>query len=227
MSTQLIAGPMGDLEIAFDLPVGTVHALALVAHPHPLHGGTMDNKVTTTVARSCAAQGCAVVRLNYRGVGRSAGQFDHCVGEVDDAASALAHLQALHGTGLPIVLCGFSFGTAVVAQLAQRLTSIKQTQQTSPANAHPQLLGMVLAGAAVQRFAPVAVDVNTTLVVHGEHDETVPLAETLAWARPLNLPVTIVPNCDHFFNRQLVPLKVLVNRHLTALMCDLHRAARS
>jgi uncharacterized protein len=206
MTTELIAGPAGALEIAIELPQNqAIRALALVAHPHPLHGGTMDNKVTTTLARACAAQGCAVIRLNYRGVGRSAGTFDHAKGETDDAASALAHLQALHGADLPLVLCGFSFGTAVVAQLAQRLPD-------------QQIIAMVLAGAAVQRFATASVDPDRTLMVHGELDDTVPLSETLDWARPMGLPVTVIPSADHFFNRQLLPLKFLTLRHLNALI---------
>jgi uncharacterized protein len=205
MSNQLITGPCGDLEIAIELPQGEVRALALVAHPHPLHGGTMDNKVTTTLARVCAGAGCAVIRLNYRGVGKSAGVFDNTIGETDDAACALAHLKALHGAYLPVVLCGFSFGTAVAAQLAQRL----------PAE---QLVAMVLAGAAVQRFASVTVNPEITLMVHGELDETVPLIETLDWARPMALPIAVVPSADHFFNRQLLPLKALASRHLKVML---------
>lgn len=205
MSNTIISGPTGDLEIAIELPTGPIRALALVAHPHPLHGGTMDNKVTTTLARVSANAGCAVIRLNYRGVGKSAGVFDNTRGETDDAACALAHIQALHGVDLPVVLCGFSFGTAVVAQLAQRLPPSK-------------LVAMVLAGAAVQRFAAVSVDPELTLLVHGELDDTVPLTETLDWARPMALPIAVVPNADHFFNRQLIPLKTLASRHLKAML---------
>jgi alpha/beta superfamily hydrolase len=213
MATQLIAGPVGDLEVALDWPPQLAQdqpprALALVCHPHPLHGGTMDNKVVTTLSRACTAQGCAVVRLNYRGVGRSQGVFDATVGETDDAASALAWLQAQcapDGAALPIVLCGFSFGTAVAARLAQRLPS-------------GQLIAMVLAGAAVQRFATLHVDTDLTLMVHGELDETVPLTETLAWAAPQSLPISVVPGADHFFNRQLLPLRDLTLRHLRAFL---------
>jgi uncharacterized protein len=208
MNTSLISGPAGDLEIALDLPNEAPRALALVAHPHPLHGGTMDNKVTTTLARACAAAGCAVVRFNCRGVGRSAGVFDHAKGETDDAATALAHLEQRFNhlaKPLPVVLCGFSFGTAVAAQLAQRL----------PAE---RLAALILAGAAVQRFACVTVNPDITLLVHGELDETVPLSETLAWARPMALPISVVPGADHFFNRQLLPLKQLANRHLAVYL---------
>jgi alpha/beta superfamily hydrolase len=210
MSTHIIPGPAGDLEIALDMPMGGVvdlpKALALVAHPHPLHGGTMDNKVTTTLARACAAAGCAVVRFNCRGVGLSAGTFDHSHGETDDAAAALAYLQAQYAADLPIVLCGFSFGTAVAAQLAQRL-------------APERVVAMILAGAAVQRFAAtVTVNPEITLMVHGECDETVPLAETMAWATKQSLAISVIPRADHFFNRQLLPLKLLANRHFKALL---------
>jgi uncharacterized protein len=210
MSTFIILGPAGDLEIAIELPQGDIkglpRAIALVAHPHPLHGGTMDNKVTTTLARACAAAGCAVVRFNCRGVGLSAGTFDHSHGETDDAAAALVYLQAQYAADLPIVLCGFSFGTAVAAQLAQR----------QPPG---RVVAMILAGAAVQRFATTAtVNPETTLMVHGEYDETVPLAETLAWAATQSLPISVIPTADHFFSRQLVPLKLLSNRHLKALL---------
>lgn len=210
--TQLINGAVGTLEIAYELPAGGVRALALVCHPHPLHGGTLDNKVVTTLARACLSMGCATLRFNFRGVGASQGTFDHAIGEVDDAAAALAWLQSENGTGygqgLPIVLCGFSFGTAVAAKLAQRLLP-------------GQLIAMILAGAAVQRFSPdgaMVIHPELTLMVHGELDETVPLNETLAWAVDYALPVSVVPQADHFFNRQLTPLKTLALRHLKALL---------
>ena len=207
----MIAGPTGLLELALDpvqAPQTSPRALALVAHPHPLHGGTMDNKVTTTLSRACASAGCAVVRFNYRGVGRSEGVFDHARGEVDDAQAALAWLQSQFDPKLPLILCGFSFGTAVAAQLAQRLQKSNKVQ----------LLGMVLAGAAVQRFASdIVVDPDTTLMIHGELDDTVPLTETLAWAASLSLPISVIPRADHFFNRQLIPLRRLALRHVNGL----------
>lgn len=213
MTTHLIAGPAGQLEVALDwpshIPVGeALRALAVVCHPHPLHGGTMTNKVVTTLSKACTTQGCAVVRFNYRGVGASAGQYDATVGEAEDAACALAWLEAQCGTQavtLPIVLCGFSFGTAVAARLSQTIEPSR-------------FAAMILAGAAVQRFASVNVNPDITLMVHGELDETVPLSETLAWAAPQALPVSVVPAADHFFNRQLLPLRALSVRHLQALL---------
>jgi uncharacterized protein len=214
MSTQLIAGDVGLLEIAHDA-VQQPRALAVICHPHPLHGGTMDNKVVTTIGRACASMDCAVLRLNYRGVGRSEGEYDATVGESQDAAVALAWLQSQYpgGAQLPVVLCGFSFGTAVAARLAARL------RLTSPT---VDIRAMVLAGAAVQRFteqaSDYAVDPASTLMVHGQLDDTVPLNETLAWAATLSVPVSVVPNADHFFNKQLLPLRDLTVRHLKALL---------
>lgn len=205
---QLITGPCGNLEIELDMPpasspwVDSPRALALIAHPHPLRGGDMDNKVTTTLSRVCAGLGCASIRFNYRGVHNSEGTYDASVGEAEDAAAALAWLQhhILGGERLSILLGGFSFGTAVAARLALTLPEDK-------------LLGMVLAGAAVPRFAQVNVNTNITMMIHGELDETMPLSEIMEWTRPQNLPITVVPHADHFFHRQLVPLKKLATRH--------------
>ncbi len=210
MATFLISGPAGDLELAIDAPPAQtpLRALALIAHPHPLHGGTMDNKVVTTLARTCTGSGCLVVRFNYRGVGRSLGAFDHAKGETDDAMAALDHLTQHHLgdlSVLPVVLCGFSFGTAVVAQLAQRLPK-------------ERLCAMILAGAAVQRFTQASIAPELSLLIHGELDETVPLAETMDWAATQALSICVIPRADHFFNRQLLALKLLAARHLKALL---------
>lgn len=224
MRTVLIPGSVGVLEVAIDLPTSAVTALALVAHPHPLNGGTMDNKVVTTIARACTGMGYATIRFNYRGVGQSQGVYDAGVGEVDDAACALAYLCAQHPelSKPKLVLAGFSFGTAVAYKLARRLGSAEgQTGVT--------LAGLVLAGAAVSRFSEIdetglhqqtnepLLTLDNTLMIHGECDETVPLAEPFLWAKLQGLAVTVVPDADHFFNKKLIPLKHLVTRHLSTL----------
>ena len=192
-----IAGPAGEIECALDLPgEGTPRGLAVLCHPHPQHGGTMDNKVVQTLARACVQTGWRSVRFNFRGVGASGGAWDEGRGEIDDA---LAVIQALRQSDEPLLLGGFSFGGFVASQAAQRV---------QPA---PQRL--VLVGPATSRFdvAPVPAD---TLVVHGEHDEVVPLSATLDWARPQSLPVVVVPGGGHFFHGQLPLLKSIVLRHL-------------
>jgi alpha/beta superfamily hydrolase len=160
-----------------------------------LYGGTLDNKVVQTLARTFVDLGYAALRPNFRGVGASEGQHDAGAGELDDLAAVLAHAQAEFGAA-PAVLAGFSFGAALQLRLAQRL-------------APDQFARLVLVGVAVGRLeAPAAP--KGTLVIHGERDETVPLSAVLDWARPQDLPVVVVPGADHFFHRRLQVLRELV-----------------
>lgn len=195
---RLIAGPAGPLEVAIDAPANdSPLGLALICHPHPLHGGTLDNKVVQTLARAFLHLGWRCVRFNYRGVGRSEGEWTGGPGECDDAAAAL---QAFREPGQPVVLAGFSFGGHVAACLARILADAGQ-----PADR------LVLVGPATGNFPvpPVPAD---TLVIHGEADDVVPLSHTLDWARPQSLPVVVVPGVGHFFHGQLPLLKALVQR---------------
>lgn len=187
-----IAGPAGELEVAVTQPRGAVRGLALVAHPHPLYGGTMDNKVVQTLARAFAATGHVVWRMNFRGVGSSEGIFDDGRGELDDFRALAEHARSRH-PGLPLTLAGFSFGGYVVSHLAKELDPRK----------------LVLVAPAVGRF-PVADVPDHTLVIHGEEDDVVTLAEVLAWARPQKLPITVVPGAGHFFHGDLLKLQHVV-----------------
>ncbi|MGH8809022.1 MAG: alpha/beta hydrolase [Noviherbaspirillum sp.] len=192
-----IAGTAGALECALDLPDTEPRGLALVAHPHPLFGGTMDNKVAQTLARAFVALGYAPVRMNFRGVGKSEGAHAAGIGETDDMALLLAHMQQQY-PNLPVALGGFSFGTFVLAQLQQRLIA-----QGRPAER------LVLVGAAAGKWAMPEVPANTILI-HGELDDTIPLSAVLDWARPQDLPVIVIPGADHFFHRKLQHIKNLV-----------------
>lgn len=190
-----MVGPAGALALAVDEPAQAPCGVAVVCHPHPLHGGTLDNKVAQTLARAFVQLGYRVVRFNFRGVGGSEGQWDEGRGEVDDALAVIAaHRQA----GQPLVLAGFSFGAYVASQAAHRLKDTPQAVQR-----------LVLVGPATSNFdvAPVAAN---TLVIHGEADEVVPLSATLDWARPQVQPVVVVPGVGHFFHGQLALLKSLV-----------------
>ncbi len=194
-----VAGPAGALECAIDSPSPGATAtgeLALLCHPHPLHGGTMDNKVVQTLARALLQRGCTTVRFNFRGVGGSGGAWADGVGEIDDAAAVLA---AHHHSGQPLVLGGFSFGGYVATQLAARLAAAG----TTPA---PLL---VLVAPAVQNFQAAPVPAGTVLI-HGETDDVVPLQAVLDWARPQQLPVTVLPGAGHFFHGQLPALKQII-----------------
>jgi alpha/beta superfamily hydrolase len=191
-----VAGPSGAIECAVDAPAGAPRGLAVVCHPHPQHGGTMDNKVVQTLARAFTQLGYTVVRFNFRGVGASQGAWSQGPGEVDDA---LAVVAAFRMPGQALVLAGFSFGAYVASNAASRLAA--------PAGAGVERL--VLVGPAASRFEVVAVPAGT-LVIHGEADDVVPLAAVLDWARPQSLPVTVIPGAGHFFHGQLSLLKSLV-----------------
>jgi alpha/beta superfamily hydrolase len=196
-----IAGSAGSLECALDLPdttsFATPRGIALVAHPHPLFGGTMDNKVVHTLVRAFLALGYVAMRMNFRGVGKSEGVHDEGRGETDDMALLLTHAQRQY-PGLPFALAGFSFGTFVQAQLQQRLSTAG-----TPAER------LVLVGCAAGKWAVPEVPPDT-IVIHGELDDTIPLTAVFEWARPQDLPVIVIPGADHFFHRKLQHIKNFV-----------------
>jgi len=204
-------GAAGRIDVAIDHPAqGEVRGIAVIAHPHPLYGGTRDNKVVQTMARALLTLGFVCWRPDFRGVGDSAGVHDEGRGETDDlivvvdaarAAQAKAHPEA-DGAALPLVLAGFSFGTFVLSRVAARLT-----EAGKPASR------LVFIGAAASRFTIETVPADT-LVIHGELDDTVPLQSVLDWARPQDLPVVVIPGADHFFHHRLTGLKQLLLREL-------------
>jgi alpha/beta superfamily hydrolase len=189
-----IIGTAGNLEGIAHLPDEEPRAIAVVAHPLPTMGGTMENKVVTTLAKTFAELSFATLRFNFRGVGASEGVFDSGNGEVEDVLSVVAHAHEVFGH-LPVILSGFSFGGYVQARVAQHL--------------HPQPHRLVLIAPAVGRFEMPHVPHNT-LVIHGEHDEVVPLADAMDWARPQHLPVVVLPEAGHFFHGRLHQIKQLV-----------------
>ena len=200
-----LSGPAGAIEAVRDsatLAEGAApRGVAIIAHPHPLFGGTMDNKVVQTLARAFVASGYQAVRFNFRGVGGSAGVHDEGRGECEDLLSVVAQV-APEG---PLALAGFSFGAFVTSHALAALWGQRRIDH------------VVLVGTAASRFtvAPVPAEAHgRTLVVHGEHDDTVPLAAVMDWARPQILPVTVVPGGGHFFHGQLPLLRNLVARHL-------------
>jgi uncharacterized protein len=188
-----VDGPAGALEVVCNIPDAPWAGIALIAHPHPLQGGTLDNKVVQTLAKTFFALGYVAVRFNFRGVGNSAGEFNDGIGETEDALQVLAHAKAKFGAALPVVLAGFSFGSFVQTRVAKAM--------------EPQRL--VLIGPAVRRFAVEEVAADT-IVVHGEEDDVVPLADVLAWARPMELPIVVFPGCGHFFHGRLPQLQRVI-----------------
>ena len=185
---EFVRGPAGRIECAVDAPQAGTRGTALVAHPHPLYGGTLDNKVVQTLARALVELGYETWRPNFRGVGGTEGVHDEGRGELEDLQAVANHLRAER-----LVLAGFSFGAALQAQLARKISAER----------------LVLVGVAVTRLEVPEVS-RDSLVIHGENDETVPLAAVLDWARPQDLPVILVPGADHFFHRKLHVLRGIV-----------------
>jgi uncharacterized protein len=199
---EQIAGPAGPIECAVDRPQAAPRGLAVVCHPHPQFGGTLDNKVVQTIARACLELGWASVRFNFRGIGASAGAWDEGRGEVDDALAVLSAWRAKDEfVAKPFLLAGFSFGGFVAVEASHRLHP----------DMKPRRLILVGPSTEKQQVADVPAD---TLVIHGEVDDVVPLAATLAWARPQHLPVVVFPGVGHFFHGQIALLKKTIVREL-------------
>ena len=185
---EFVAGPAGRIECAVDSPEGEARGVALVAHPHPLFGGSLDNKVVQTLARAFLELGYETWRPNFRGVGQTEGVHDEGRGELEDLTAVLKSIRKDK-----FVLAGFSFGASLAAKLAEKQK--------------PEWL--VLVGVGITRIMAPPVPPGT-LVIHGENDDTVPLAAVMDWARPQELPVVVVPGADHFFHRKLHILRALV-----------------
>lgn len=202
-----LQGVAGAIQVALDQPAAgsALRGTAVICHPHPLYGGTMDNKVVQTLARAFVQCGWRAVRFNFRGVGSSQGVHDEGRGETADL---LAVVQQVAPEG-PLALAGFSFGSFVMNQALPTLWPTRQIEK------------LVYVGAAAGRFTVRELPPEAherTLVVHGELDDTVALADVMDWARPQALPVTVVPGGSHFFHGQLPLLKSLVVRHLNAYL---------
>ena len=204
-----LQGAAGRIEVAIDWPPAPPRGTAFIGHPHPLYGGTLDNKVAATLARAFVALGWLALRPNFRGVGASEGAHDHGEGETADFLHLMAHAHELLGAQAPAqdaprALAGFSFGSFVVARAARTLAA-----------QHQPVRHLVLVGSAAGKW-PMPQVRRDTLVIHGEQDETIPLADVFDWARPQDLPVVVLPGADHFFHRRLGLLKQLVLRHVLA-----------
>ena len=209
-ATQVVQfqGPVGVLEGLQDEPTeGSFKGIAVIAHPHPLFGGTMQNKVVQTLAKAFVQNGWRAIRFNFRGVGASAGVYDEGRGELDDLMAVIAQSQDQSAAANGLALAGFSFGAFVTSHAAVQMAAAGNLEK------------LVLVGTAASRFqvAPVPAELHEkTLVVHGEVDDTVSLASVMDWARPQSLPVTVIPGVEHFFHGQLPLLRSLVGRHLRA-----------
>lgn len=200
-----VAGAAGRIEAVVEHPAvfpadgvsEGVRGIALVCHPHPLFGGTLTNKVVATLARALVELGYVAIRPNFRGVGKSEGRHDHGEGETEDMMVMINYARDRFGEKPP-ALAGFSFGAYVQARVAQRLTPERMV-----------LVGTATGDLGERKYHTPNVPADT-IVIHGEIDETVPLARVFDWARPQDLPVIVIPGADHFFHRRLNLLRSIV-----------------
>lgn len=204
-------GLAGDIDCALDWPEETPTGWALILHPNPSQGGTRDNKVVTTIARACVQYGLLAVRPNFRGIGESCGQFDEGRGELSDMAALVDQFEQRYPEVCAghWVLGGFSFGTLVALQLYAGWES----------TAHKLPDSVILAGSAALRFNHQTTSApEDALIIHGENDDVVPLEEVMRWARPIDMPVVVIPNAGHFFHGKLLVLRQLVQTRLQSLL---------
>ena len=197
-----IDGPAGKLETVLGEPESAPKGIAVIAHPHPLHGGTMDNKVVHTLFTALLKLEFITVKFNFRGVGRSEGSFGQGVGETEDV---IAVTQAIRNQfshqfpEIPLLLAGFSFGGAVQLHAAEKLA--------------PEFLLLVAPSVANLRAPPVPETTQYALIIHGDKDDVILPEAVLGWAEPAAQPVLIVPGAEHFFHGKLALLKRLVFDH--------------
>jgi uncharacterized protein len=200
----MLQGASGAIEALRDVPETPSKGIAVICHPHPLFGGTMDNKVVQTLARAFVQTGWTALRFNFRGIGQSGGVYDEGRGEADDLRGLITQIAP---AGSALAITGFSFGSFVASQVLQEAALSHDLQK------------IVFVGTAAERFAvqPIPAELHEKLLaVHGENDDTVSLASVMSWARPQNLPITVVPQGGHFFHGQLPLLRSLVARHLNS-----------
>lgn len=200
-----IPGIIGQLEYALDVPNSEKyvipHGLVFIAHPHPLFGGSMHNKIVQTLARSFVELGYIAIRMNFRGVGKSEGKYDHGNGETDDMLLLIAYMRKQF-PALPIALAGFSFGTYIQAKVQEKLT-------TSHISLNVPVERLVLVGTAAGKWPIPEVPTNT-IVIHGEFDDIIPLNVILDWVRTQELPIIVIPGANHFFHGKLQYIKNLI-----------------
>ncbi len=204
MSDIQISAPAGSLQVR---PVWQEsEQVALICHPHPLFGGTMDNKVVTTLVRFFKSQNISVVTFNFRGVGSSTGTHDNGIGEIDDAFSVLSWiLRQNPSSTLPrqLYIAGFSFGAYIAAALASRFNSGAVIDELKAF----ELLKTYLVAPPVHHYPMQQLKLSKdTAVLMGDQDEVVPVQQVIDWATSLDLTLRIMPECSHFFHGHLTDL---------------------
>lgn len=202
-----INGPVGRLETIYLPAQGIARGVAVINHPNPLQGGLNTNKVVQTAAKALTTLGFHCYLPNLRGVGNSDGEHDYGRGEVADCLAVVDFARTQHPEVTKLVLSGFSFGGYVAV--------------FSALTARPDAL--LLMGPAIGMYTvdvPDAYNATTTLLIHGEKDEVVPLHNSMNWAEAQNLPVVVIPGSGHFFHGKLIVLRQWIERLLPAVLAE-------
>ena len=218
MSEVLITGPVGRIEARYHQAKVRNAPLAIVLHPHPEHGGTMNNKITYALYRAFVDQGFSTLRFNFRGVGRSEGKFDHGDGELSDAAACLDWLQVQNPEPRQCWVAGFSFGAWICMQLLMR---------------RPELDGFIAVAppANMYDFTFLAPCPVSGMILQGAKDEIVPkdsvmkLAARLSAQRGLHIDYRVIPEAGHFFANETPELITHVHEYLTAALNPVNKVA--
>lgn len=202
-----VNGPVGKLETIYLSAQGAALGVAVINHPNPLQGGLNTNKVVQTAAKALTELGFHCYLPNLRGVGNSDGEHDYGRGEVADCLAVVDFARQQHPDAQKLVIAGFSFGGYV--SLFSALT------------ARPDAL--LLLGPAIGMYTidvPQAYNPATTLLIHGEKDEVVPIENSLKWAESQDMPVVVIPGSGHFFHGKLIVLRQWIERLFPALLCE-------
>jgi uncharacterized protein len=209
MPEVVINGPEGRLEGRYHHSKQENAPIAVMLHPHPQHGGTMNNKVVYTLYHAFAKRGFSALRFNFRGVGRSQGIFDRGEGELSDAAAALDWMQSYNPNATACWIAGFSFGAWIGMQLLMRRPEIDSFIAVAPP-------------AGTFDFGFLAPCPASGLIVQGDHDQLVAaeavqrLATKLAHQRDIRVDHLVVPGADHFFHNHLEPLGAAIDQYIGA-----------
>lgn len=200
MQTESIPGPAGALQVVVEQPETEARALAIICHPHPLHGGSLNNKIVHQLARTFSGMGAISVRFNFRGVGDSDGEYNEGLGELEDLF-AVTGWATQRWPGLPLWLGGFSFGGFIAIQGA---AGLKPEQ-------------LVTVAPAVNYFPEQRIDLPDTdwLLIQGDSDDVVPLSKVQEWERQQPVPPVfrVIGGAGHFFHGRLNDLKQAIVEH--------------
>jgi len=209
MPDVIFNGPEGRLEGRYQHAKRDDAPVALILHPHPQHGGTMNNKVVYSLYHAFSKRGFSTLRFNFRGVGRSQGSFDSGLGELSDAAAALDWMQGHNPNATGCWIAGFSFGAWIAMQLMMR---------------RPEINGFIAVAppASIHDFSFLAPCPASGLMVHGDSDDIIPeesvakLADKLGKQKNITIDYNVVKGCDHFFREHMDTLEKHVEKYLDA-----------